>query len=118
MFRGSEVQKFRSSKVQKLKVGNWLLPARMFWQEQAGLPGAGLLVVTTSASPNVIPKEVRLRELLSTSLPLKQKRVRSFIVGDSRPYQTVRSGGSRSFLPRNDGLINERRSFGFFDFSI
>jgi hypothetical protein len=41
-----------------------------------------------------------------------------FILGDSRPYRTVRSGGSRSYLPRNDGLIKERRSFGFFDFSF
>ena len=54
------------------------------------------------ASPIVIPKEVRLRDLPCTSLPLWQKVIRSFIAGDSRPYRTVRSGGSRSCLPRND----------------
>jgi hypothetical protein len=36
------------------------------------------------ASPIVIPKEARLRELLRTNLPLKQKRIQSFIAGDSR----------------------------------
>ena len=44
------------------------------------------MLVTPFAKPSVIPKEARLRELLSTSLPLKQKRAQSFIVGDSSSF--------------------------------
>jgi hypothetical protein len=42
------------------------------------------VVVASPANPNVIPKEARLRNLPGTNLPLKQKRARSFIAGDSR----------------------------------
>ena len=60
-------------------VGYLLLPARTFPYVRTGL-----LVAAPAASPNVIPKEVRLRNLPGISLPLKQKRVWSFIEGDSR----------------------------------
>jgi hypothetical protein len=46
------------------------------------------------ASPIVIPKEARLRELLRTNLPLKQKRIQSFIAGDSR----LPAGQASSFV--------------------
>ena len=63
------------------------------------------------ANRAVIPKEVRLRDLPGTSLPFRTKCNPSlYILGDSRPYRTVRSGGSRSFLPRNDGERNGRRN--------
>ena len=46
--------------------------------------------------------------LPGTGLPLRQK----------REFGRSKQGISRSFLPRNDGRINERRSFGFFVFLI
>ena len=42
-----------------------------------------LLPVALPASPNVIPKEARLRDLPGISLPFRQKGIRSIIAGDS-----------------------------------
>ena len=117
-----------------------VLPARMFWQEQAGLLGAcwsvqgleDLRFKCLEVQKFRSLKVERVEEFCCLVLdawccssrklqrhseggtteesPLhqpapKEKEIQSFIAGDSRPYRTVRSGGSRSFLPRNDGVV-------------
>jgi len=65
------------------------------------------LLVTPSAKPSVIPKEARLRDLLNTSLPLKQKRAQSFIVGDSSSFVVGMTGVWQSDGEERKGGMTE-----------